>query len=350
MTQTLLHIVSSLEVGGAEKFVKNLSIEQHKQQNRVSVISFGLVNDPFQPMIEEKGISVVNLSGSFFSRSKQLIKEIANADVIHIHSPSVIRAILPIFPFFLSKKVVYTIHGEVDPQQSLLALSHQISRCYLNNIVAVSSSSKLSVESRYGWNPENIGVIKNGISLGSKKAHLSEKIKLGIVSRLIPLKNIPMLFEAIALLPIDTAKQFELDVFGDGIELESLKEKAKAIANSINVKFHGNIIDESAIYNTFDVLIMCSDTEGLPMSILEAMGYGIPVISTDVGAISQVVIDKETGWLYKVKDTKKLSDLLSALSNNPEVINVAGLKSKNMIKNHYSISQVYSDYQQVYSS
>jgi len=350
MKAKLLHIVSSLNVGGAEKFVKNLAIEQLQRGDNVKVISFGSAGEPFQSIIEQAGVEVVNLRGNFFSRAKQLIQQLKSADIVHIHSPSVIRAILPIFPYFLIKRVIYTIHGEVDPPQNLLTFSHQVARLYLNHIVAVSPSAKNSVTPRYGWSSENIGVIKNGVTLANRQAVQTGNIKLGVVSRLIPLKNIPMLFDAITLLPEPMQKQVELQVFGDGPEMGRLQEKAAQMSKEVVVKFHGNVIDELSIYKTFDVLVMCSNTEGLPMSILEAMAYGIPVISTDVGAISKVVIDQETGWLYPAKGTEQLVGILMKLIRESEKVARAGAKAKELIKENYDISMVSRDYKQLYES
>ena len=61
--KNIAHIVSSLNVGGAEKFVKNISVEQFKKDDRVVIISFGKSNDDFQPIIEQHGIKVHNLTG-----------------------------------------------------------------------------------------------------------------------------------------------------------------------------------------------------------------------------------------------------------------------------------------------
>lgn len=348
----LIHIVSSLNVGGAEKFVKNLSIEQLAQGQKVEIISFGKQSDVFQHSLSLTGINITNLAEGLFTRLKQLIYIFNNVDIIHIHSPAVIRAILPIFPILLFKKVIYTIHGEVDPPQSLIKFSHQISLIYLNQIVAVSPSAKESVERRYGWKSSRVGVIKNGVNVVSKltKAKENNKIRLGIVSRLIPLKNIPLLFEAITLLPLLVSENITLHIFGDGPSFKEINEKSQQLPLAVEVEFYGNVVEESDIYTKFDILIMCSNTEGLPMSILEAMGYGIPIISTDVGAISQVVIDQQTGWLYPAKNVNALVDILNIVISKPELILVNGKQAKQFIDQHYAISMINEDYQRIYEA
>jgi len=252
----------------------------------------------------------------------------------------------------LFKKVIYTIHGEVDPPQSLMKLSHQISLLYLNKIVAVSASAKDSVVRRYGWDIMQVGVIKNGVNIVNKleKNKRKNKIHLGIVSRLIPLKNIPLLFEAITLLPPSLSQQITLHIFGDGPSRQEVIDESQQLSSGVDIEFYGNVVEENDIYTKFDILVMCSNTEGLPMSILEAMGYGMPIISTDVGAISQVVTDQKTGWLYPVKDVNALVDILIKVISKPELIVTNGKNAKQFIDEHYAISIISEDYQRIYNA
>jgi glycosyltransferase involved in cell wall biosynthesis len=351
--KNIAHIVSSLNVGGAEKFVKNISIEQLAKGDRVVIVSFGKPNDDFQSIIQQHEIEVYNLTGGILSRLIQFFSIVVNIDVIHIHSPAVIRALLPISPLLLIKKVIYTIHGEVDPPQNLMKFSHKTALLYLNRVVAVSKSAKKSVVKRYGWKEEPIKLIKNCGNVvkcvdynGGKEA-----IRLGVVSRLIPLKNIPLLFNALSQLSENNADKFSIQIFGDGSEKIKLQQIAnKLIADEMKINFHGNVIEESVIYNSFDILVMCSNTEGLPMSILEAMGYSKPVISTRVGAIPEIISHDNNGWLYEVQDVDSLKEILESIVNSPQKIHQFGQSSKKFIDENYSISSVYDDYNKVYSS
>ncbi|WP_371375776.1 glycosyltransferase family 4 protein [Thalassotalea aquiviva] len=342
----IFHIVSSLNIGGAEKFVQNLSLAQQKSQHQAQVISFGKSNDHLQAQIESNHITVHNLTGGLFSRLRQLLNLIKDADILHIHSPSVIRALLPIF--FLLKKhhVIYTIHGEVDPPQNLLKLSHQLARCYLNFTLAVSPLAKQSVNKRYGWNSQCIEVIKNGVTIKPiTDKPRQEKIILGVVGRLIELKNVELLFQAMA-----QAKQqqaFKIKIIGDGPLLSELKNSAQKLAHT-PVEFTGNIKDEESIYHGLDLLVVCSKTEGLPMSILESMARAIPVISTKVGAIPNVINNHQNGWLYDSLNAIQLTEILDQITANPELITQYGVNAQQYVQRHYSIAQVAQDYNDYY--
>jgi len=351
--KSIAHIVSSLNVGGAEKFVKNISIEQLTKGDSVVIVSFGKPSDDFQAIIQQYGIKVHNLTGGILSRLVQFVSIVLNIDVIHIHSPAVIRALLPISPLLLMKKVIYTIHGEVDPPQNLMKFSHKAALLYLKEVVAVSASAKKSVVKRYDWKEEPIKLIKNGVNVvASTNDNASEEaIRLGVVSRLIPLKNIPMLFNALSQLSKKDVDKFSIQIFGDGSEKMELQQIAnKLTADGMKIEFHGNVIEESDIYNSFDILVMCSNTEGLPMSILEAMGYSIPVISTRVGAIPEIISHEKNGWLYEAKDVDSLKEILESIVTSPQKIYKFGQSSKKFIDENYAISSIYDDYNKVYSS
>ena len=346
----IIHVVSSLNTGGAEKFVKNISAQQKSLGHNVIVISFGCKRDTLQNLIEAGGIDVVNLTGGLFSRLKKLYYELTKADVAHIHSPAVIRAILPISPFLLKHNIVYTIHGEVDPPEKLLSFAHKVALVYLKRIVAVSESSRESVTSRYGWNISKVKVIKNGVEIkeAKKTDTIIFPIQLGIVSRLIPLKNISLLFDALEIMKVNEADKFSVNIFGSGPDLENIKTKAYRIDDKVKTCFWGNVVDENAIYGKVDLLIMCSDSEGLPMSILEAMANKIPVVSTNVGAIPNV-ITPEHGWLYNRGKAQELAEILKSIVRDVDKIRIYGIKSREFVSEHYSIVKVEKEYNVIYA-
>jgi glycosyltransferase involved in cell wall biosynthesis len=348
VTKGIVHLVSSLHVGGAEKFVCCLARQQIKQGEEVTILSFGQTDDPFQQQLADSGIAIINIQGSLWSRSRQLL-QLRQFHTIHIHSPAVIRALLPICPWLWGRNCVYTIHGEVDPPQSLMKLSHQAALSYLKRISAVSGAARQSVRQRYGWEPSRIEVIANGIALPEpgQSTAITNKLRLGVVSRFIPLKNLSLLLQALAALPAECLQQLELHWFGDGpcrAELESMAANLPQLQST----FYGNVQDEQAIFQCFDVLVMCSDSEGLPMSVIEAMGYSKPVIATDVGAIHTVVQPGQTGWLYPARDQQALSAIVQSCVQQPELVRQLGQQARQRIAEHYSIEVVAAEFAAFY--
>jgi len=348
----ILHAVSSLEIGGAEKFVVNLAIKQQESGIDVGVVSYGEPMDPLQSLLSENSIKVFNLQGNILSRSIKLIKLLFSTKIFHIHSPAVIRACFPLFPLLSLKKVLYTIHGENTAKLSMMRLSHRIAKLYLNKTLAVSEGAKDSVAKRYAWSPDKIDVVKNGVPIRTIKNEKDSSIegnilKIGIISRLIPLKNVSLLFDALNDLPLTYKKRYCVEVFGDGSDLNNLKSHAKNL-NDCLIHFHGPCSNEYHMYSSVDLLVLCSNSEGLPMSILEAMSYGLPVVSTNVGAIPKVISHEINGFLYPPRNKEALKTILIQILDNPHsLINIKKMAQKYVLE-HYSIDQVNRDYKHIY--
>ena len=102
------------------------------------------------------------------------------------------------------------------------------------------------------------------------------------------------------------------------------------------------------MYSTIDALVLCSNSEGLPMSILEAMSYGLPVISTNVGAIPKVINHEVNGFLIPPKDSNALANILKNFIDNQYNLNNIGEEAQHYIAKNYSIEQVAQDYNLIY--
>lgn len=345
----VLHCISSLQVGGAEKCVRNLSLEQKSQQLSVGILSFGKPNDAFQSDIEKAGIEVFNINGNVFVRSLRTISVLLKYSTIHIHSPAVIRAFTPLFLLLILKNVIYTIHGEVEPPLKYLKFAHKLSSVYINTIFAVSEPIKRGIKERYGWSEQCVSVVENGVVVPSSFAEIGNKNKLRLcmVCRLIPLKNVSQIIDA-----FNRHKLFEmflLDIYGDGPERAKLEDKVERLKLSKYITFHGNQLDENFIYENEDVLLINSTTEGLPMSLVEAMARGIPAVSTNVGNISSVISHGENGYIYEINDMATWKKCLFRLHEDRKLLEEMGKSAHLFISKQFSIKSVSSIYQKFYS-
>jgi len=346
----ILHCVSSLQVGGAEKLVKNLSVAQLKSGQNVVILSFGKSSDEFQQVLSLSKIKVHNIAGNLLKRQIQIVKLINQFDVIHIHSPAVIRAFLLVFPFLVPKKVIYTIHGEVSPSLQGIKISHRVARCYVNHTFAVSDKTRLKAGELFSWPKDKIKVIKNGVSLPLISINKTEKPKLtlGTVSRLIPLKKIEDFINCMDVYNLQD--QVDVKIFGDGPERQKLETLVKDLNLNDSIQFMNNVIDEALIYPLIDCLVICSETEGLPMVLLEGMAYGVPCISTRVGAIPDIIEASDGGFLFDTSNLAQLAGHIKVLSENKSVLAAKGLSGKKYIAKHFAIENIANAYQQYYGN
>ncbi|MBA6391086.1 glycosyltransferase family 4 protein [Colwellia sp. BRX10-3] len=344
----ILHCVSSLKVGGAEKLVKNLSLSQQANGQNVSILSFGDETDDFQQALKCSKIKIYNIVVGFLKKQYQLSKLIRQFDVIHIHSPAVIRAFLFISPLLMHKQVIYTIHGEVAPNLKGIKVSHIIARCYVNYTFAVSEQTKLKAKALFNWPVEKIIVIKNGVAISNVKIQTNnqEKLVIGTVSRLIPLKKIEDVIQCIS--DYGLSEKLTLKIYGDGPQRQMLEALVQTTGLTNHVMFMNNVIDESKIYPELDCLIISSETEGLPMVLLEAMASGVPCISSRVGAIPDIVTASEGGFLYDTGNISQLGQHLEFIYANKNILSEKGRLGQKYVASHFSIDDIAKTYQQYY--
>ena len=142
---------------------------------------------------------------------------------------------------------------------------------------------------------------------------------------------------------------FVLHFFGSGPLENELKEAASELQPG-SIEFHGEVSDVDAIYDSIDVLVVSSESEGLSMVIIEAMARGVPAIATDVGGNSTLVIDNETGILVPFGRASDISKAMERLIDSPDLIKSFGIKAKQLIESGYSIEKTCKKYMECYVS
>jgi glycosyltransferase involved in cell wall biosynthesis len=173
--------------------------------------------------------------------------------------------------------------------------------------------------------PGQVEVIPLGLDLGRFRAPRPVSVTLrsslglalgtpvlGIVGRLVPIKDHPTLFEALAHLRAG-GMAAHLVVVGDGEERARLVGLADRLGLGGQVHFLGWRTDLETILNEMDVVICASRNEGTPVALIEAMAAGTPVLSTDVGGVADLVTHGETGWLVPPGDPKAMARAIRLL-------------------------------------
>jgi glycosyltransferase involved in cell wall biosynthesis len=132
---------------------------------------------------------------------------------------------------------------------------------------------------------------------------------IGTVAALREEKNVARLLRAFAALPSG-----QLVVVGDGPQRPALETLAAALGVSERVRFAGHHQDTPAFYAQFDIFALSSDTEQMPLSVIEAMASGLPVVSTDVGDVRLMVSEENVPHVTRLDDAAlaaALGDLIA---------------------------------------
>lgn len=220
-------------------------------------------------------------------------------------------------------------------------------------------SRNLEDIARNSWHirQNNLTYIPNGIDLdlfaqAADQSLLSrfnltrDNTIIGTVARLKPEKNIGRLIEAFSSVE-DDFPSARLVVVGEGVGMAALKMLAERICSEGRVIFTGNISKPERIVPAFDIFALSSDTEQMPISILEAMAASKPVVSTDVGDVKRMV--GETNRTYVAdKSASKLAQKLSDLLSDPDLAIYIGRENRKMTEDHYSETSMIAAYDNVF--
>ncbi|MFL0796113.1 MAG: glycosyltransferase [Cellvibrionaceae bacterium] len=301
MPLKVLHIASGDRWAGAE--VQLLTLLKALKQ-RDCVPSAILLNEgELADRLRNEGVSVVILSESengFFSLLKKIKEQLIQLrpDVVHTHRQK--ENILGGLANKLSINVpsCRTLHGapEFNPsikQKVQCWLDDFVGRWLQRRIVAVSDDMKQLLEKKFG--KKKIATIHNGVdiellSLESAKTlfikNESDEFHVGIVGRIEPVKRVD-LFLNIARTLLQTAKHisWKFHIVGDGSKKGEMVELANELGLNGSVIFHGHQLAVAPIIASLDVIVMCSDHEGMPMTALETIALGTGLVAHDVGGL-----------------------------------------------------------------
>ena len=185
-------------------------------------------------------------------------------------------------------------------------------------------------------------------SLSKHVLNLPQKCKLiGFVGRLEKIKGCDQFVEAAAL-AARTLQQCHFIMVGDGSQKERLENRVNALGIEKFVHFLGYVEHTEHIFEDLDVYILPSRNEGLPLSLLEAMYFRIPIIASAVGGIPEVIRNGISGRLVLPKEPQKLaSAIIEALQSYSKSEDMA-LEAKRIVDEEFSIEKWVSRIENIY--
>jgi glycosyltransferase involved in cell wall biosynthesis len=343
------HIVGSLNVGGAERFVIDLCRVQKKLNLKPAIISLGSPDEPLVAECKANTIPVASYGGGSLIKIFRIFFVLLKFDVIHIHSPHALKFLNILLPF-LAKKIVYTRHGAAPLTAKHWLELHVKANKYVDAVTFVSQEGLDNFQAQHKWHNLPSLVVDNGVLISPVIKQKSEKLRIGSVGRMIPLKHQISLLHAVERLTNKSQNSIALHFFGDGKCLNLLKQFHQETIANIEVNFHGMVSDRELIYSNIDVLVVTSETEGLSMVIIEAMANRIPVIATDVGGNPKLVINSQTGWLFSYDDDESLSDRIQGFLDNRQLIKQYGDNAFEYINAKFSIESAAKKYIDLYNA
>lgn len=306
-----LHVISGDLWAGAEAQAYTL-LSSLRKLTDVEIAAVLLNDGELAKRLAAAGVPVTILDErrlSAYQILRQLRAHIVSwrPDIVHTHRAK--ENVLGALANRMTLKVpsVRTAHGanERRPKGVKALLRHGLiggldrwcARHAQDRVIAVSRelATRLAVE----LPPEKIVVVENGVDVEAIAAQIvpvgirePEKgaVHVGIVGRLVPVKRVDLFLRTAArLLSVEPSRQWRFHVFGDGPLCAELVRLAGELAITDLVTFHGHRRDIVACMAELDLLVMCSDHEGLPMTALEAAVVGVPLVAHAVGGLLDVL-------------------------------------------------------------
>lgn len=361
----ILHLISSAGFYGAENVLVNLAAASRKVAGCQPVV--GVLRDARNPHQEvadqarERGIEAhifacsgrldLSLIGAIRRRARELA-----TDVIHSHGyKSNFYGYLAARPRRIP--VLATCHTGTDKPEMTpaLRLYDWLDRAVLRRVDQVVAVSPTIAEAlaAVGIPPGKIALVPNGIDV-ERFQHASPALAVpagarvvGMVSRLTANKGPYCFLEAARAVAARMPEAYFVLV-GDGPERSRLEAAAKESGLEGRILFTGARSDMPGVYASLNVFVLPSHSEGMPMSVLEAMAAGLPVIATRVGAVPQLIEPDRTGVLVQPQASAELAEAIVKVLKNPIWAHELGQSGRRRVVQEYSSDSMARHYRRLY--
>lgn len=318
----ILHLISTLGIGGAEKFVVQLSVQQKANGNSVFVLALDSASDVGKDThyenaqidyLKSNGVIYIKVGGSGrknpLNVGFQLRKYLSEIkpDIVHSH-----MALWSLYLSFLNWKSLHVFTQHINrlkfPFLHKYILSHRIDKY-------ICICEEAYVDMKKYIPIKKIKKIINGINIDgvyTKRLDFtrSNKIRFLFVGRLTYQKNINLLIEALSKLRIEGFDNFSLSIVGDGEDLNNLQNLVAVNNLPEYISFLGVRKDINLLLSNHDVFILPSRYEGYSIALIEALCSGIFVIASEVGGNADILNYGEFGCVFKNDNLVQLTNLI----------------------------------------
>lgn len=358
----IAHIQLLPLLSGAQNVMLSILNSLDKDKYDVYVIS-----KPGGPLVErvlELGYNYIPLSS--FKRSISIMDIVAliklirifnkyKFDIVHTHSSK---------PGFIGRiaariagvpKIIHTVHGfPFHSYQKKIIMNfyrsmEKYAALFGDKIIFVNNSERELAIADHLIKPEKAVTIYNGIELpiiSKKKRGKSDNLIIGSSLRFWKQKNIIDTIE-VAIRVCKKCRNIQFIFIGDG---ELYKIAKKMITDSgfeDRIQLPGWQKDPTEWLQKFDVFLLYSKWEGLPLSILEAMSYGLPIVASDIKGNNELVSDVN-GILVPINDIDRLTAILLSLPSETEKLKKWGTNSRKLIKEKFNLTDFERKYKEIY--
>jgi sugar transferase (PEP-CTERM/EpsH1 system associated) len=343
--------VTCLQIGGLERVVVNLVRGFRGTPYRMLVVCLE-EGGPFVAEIEKLGGEVMVLGkkpGLSWRSIRQLAKYFRQEQVtiVHTHNPSphfhgTLGAVLGGVPIR-----VHTKHGRNYPHIKKAVLLNHVLSWFTDVLVPVSDNVGDVARQIEKVNPRKVRRIWNGVDTDQYQSEVRPpKPVVGTVARLSPEKDQQTMLAAFRVVA-DQLPEARLMFVGDGPCQADLKATAEKLGLTPQVDFLGARMDVPALLPTMSLFTLSSLSEGISMTILEAMAAGRPIVATNVGG-NREIVDPACGLIVPGRDPQVLGNAYLELLRDPVQSAKMGRAARQRVIDHFSLQAMVREYASLY--
>jgi glycosyltransferase involved in cell wall biosynthesis len=361
----VLHIVYSLQVGGAERVVTNYALHHDREVYEPVVVAL-TQSGPLEEDLRAAGVRVYVL-GKRLGFDPRVILKLARimreerVEIVHVHTPLSNNWGVPAALLSGVRTVIRTEHGLFRRERTFYVFINAVLGLFNRRILACSDGAK---KTHVAMDPLSRGkylTIYNGIDVARYQftgdgKRLREELRLppgapvvGIIGSLIPLKG-HRVFLQMAELLARHRPEVRFLVIGEGPERPQLERMVRERGLTGRVTFTGVRRDIPELLSLMDVFVLSSHSEAHPLTILEAMAAGKPVVATDVGGNAESVVDGETGFIVPPNDPQALLEPVKRLIGDPALAARMGARGRERVTREFSVEKMIRETEAVYES
>jgi glycosyltransferase involved in cell wall biosynthesis len=375
----ILRIIARLNVGGPA--IQAISLNRDLNNDEFeSTLVYGAVSPgeaditKFPGMEVERGILLPGLGRELHplkdtSTLLTLIKIIRRERpyIIHTHTAKAgavgrVAGVLCGVPVIIHTFHGHVLHGYFSPLKTFVfKMIEKVLAAFTTRIITISPAQKAEIQSLLGVNENKFAIVPLGFNLekfenckersrGEFRAAIAaapQDIVIVIVGRIVPIKNHALFLNAAKLL-LEKHDNLKFAVVGGGELQEQSELLARELGISDRVVFAGWWSEIEKVYADADITALTSDNEGTPVCLIESLSSGVPVVSTDVGGVRDVVKDGESGFLVPKGDAAAFAASVAKLIESPALRTRMGTAGKEDAIVRYSYKRLSSDIVSLY--
>jgi L-malate glycosyltransferase len=350
----IVHVVDTMDVGGAETLVLQMSRRQRELGHEPTVYAIGALGVLGEQMLSE-GFSLQSNMGGLLPEAAWNLYHVLKAskpDVVHLHNPR------PTFYAAMAARmagvasIVSTRHSLVAPPRKFSReLKYAVAIPFCDWVVGICDATTNNLKSVHRASARKIRRVYNGAVPLQRVGQSDCPPKIGFtllyVGRLEPVKNHVLLLNAFCL-ALTSCASLQLWMVGDGTERKRLERLAVDLGISSHVTFWGQQLDVAPFYSAADAFVLSSSSEGLPVSMLQAISLGLPAIVTDVGGMAEAMRLARGGVLVAADDPTGMAAAIVRMAGSKADREQFSINASAAFQAHFTLSAMVDAYMDLY--